>query len=85
MKIYKKVLGAVIFKNESGFFVINSGEIFQVNEVGARIFDLCDGKRNIIEISNILSQFYQMDSKEIFEYIEEYLIDLDAEGIVKVV
>ena len=44
---------------------LDNGYYFSTNEVGARIWELCDGKNTVSDIIVDISNLYQHDEKEI--------------------
>jgi len=82
--MYKKQKGTTLVKYGTDYYIINSlkeSEAFKVNESSARIFDLCDGKRNDTEIIEIVLTHYR--GGEITEAdIEEFLVRLVELGLV---
>lgn len=64
----------------------NAGDlqnIYILNEVGARVWELLDGKREIEEISDIISSEYDIITKEVERDISEFIEDLKSIGAVK--
>ena len=63
MKKYKKAFGTKLCKHEGNFHIIIGNEIFNLNEVGARIFDLCNGKNGTNDISKKIAKKYERSKK----------------------
>ncbi len=62
----------------------NSGEYFALDEVGARIWELCDGTRSVAELVEILCQEYDAPAATIQSDVLELLGDLaDAKLVVQ--
>lgn len=59
--------------------------IYILNEVGARIWELIDGKRDIKEISNAICTEYDIMPEEAERDIKEFLKDLESVGAIKTV
>lgn len=58
--------------------------IYILNEVGAKVWELLDGKRGIEKISNIISSEYDIITKEVERDISEFIEDLKSIGAIKV-
>jgi len=57
--------------------------IYVLNDVGARIWELIDGQRGIDEISEVISNEYDVPLEEARKDIEEFLKGLEAAGALK--
>ncbi len=57
--------------------------IYVLNEVGARIWELIDGKRDIEEIITAISSEYETTPEEAEKDIEEFLKGLESVGAVR--
>ncbi len=73
------VLAQQVKKDEPTLVLLNpkSGEYYTLEPVGARVWELCDGKRTISEIAAIISQEYE----ESPEVIESDILELAKELI----
>ena len=59
--------GSVRFRNVGGEGVIvhqDAGEIMAVNDTGARVFELADGKRSLQDIATAVAERYPRQDKE---------------------
>ena len=45
--MYSKSLKAYLAKVDGKFIITDTIDVYEVNEVGARIFDLCNGKNTV--------------------------------------
>jgi hypothetical protein len=57
--------------------------IYVLNEVGARIWELLDGNREIEKISNIISSEYDIMPEEAERDIRDFIEDLGSIGAIK--
>lgn len=75
MSTYKKCMGAILAKDEEKFYILRNRELYNVNEIGARIFESCNGKNSIDDISNKLLKIFDIDEellkKDIITYVEQ--------------
>ena len=55
---------------------IDSGEYFTLNEVGGRVWDLCDGSRSVASIAEALSAEYEVEEAVLRADAMECLGDL---------
>lgn len=80
---YKKTLGTILAKNEGKFYIIRGRELFNVNEVGARIFELCNGIDTSDDMVDKLSKFYETDKSKVNSEINSFLFDLVDLELIK--
>lgn len=81
---YKKTIDTIITKSEGKYFICSGGNrFFCVNEIGARIFDLCNGKNTESDICIILSNRFNISVEEIEHDITEYLVKLEKLKILQ--
>ncbi len=72
----KKAINAHLVKVDDKYIITDSKIVFEVNELGARIFDLCNGKNTIEDIASKLSKKYVVDYTTIFNDCSEYIDEL---------
>lgn len=58
-------------------------DIYVLNEVGARVWELLDGKRGIEKITNIISSEYDIMPDETERDIMDFIEDLKSIGAVR--
>ncbi|HXW38269.1 MAG TPA: PqqD family protein, partial [Acidimicrobiales bacterium] len=46
---------------------IDSGEYFALNEVGGRIWELCDGSRSVRAVADVISAEYDVASETVVD------------------
>lgn len=85
MKRYKKTLGARLSKHNDEFVIIKGTNVFKVNEVGARIFELCNENYDEQSIIEKLSIFYNTSEKEIEEDIKGFISEMLNMTIIKII
>jgi coenzyme PQQ biosynthesis protein PqqD len=61
---------------------LDSGMYFALNEVGARIWELCDGTRTVAEIVTSICEEYAAPEEVIRADVNELLSALSAEQLV---
>ena len=61
----------------------SSGEYFTLNEVGGRIWELCDGTRSVADIVATLVTEYDASSDDLRPDVLELLGELDSNGLVR--
>ncbi len=59
--------------------------IFTLNEVGARIWDLLDGRRTLVEVGNIIVNEFDVTADVARTDIEEFVRHLEEVGAVHMV
>lgn len=81
--MYKKTLGARMTKVDEVFVIIKGNEVFRVNEIGARIFELCNGENDEIKMSEMLRKIYDINIDEINNDIQYFINELLKLELVK--
>ena len=73
-------------RGDEGVVVLNpnDGQYFSLDDVGGRIWELCEGDRSISEIADVLAEEYDADAAVIQADALELLQDLKGEGLVTV-
>lgn len=61
---------------------LDSGIYYSANEIGARIWELCDGSKTIQEIVSLLSKEYEVSLQEARHDTLEFTGDLVNEGLI---
>ncbi len=61
---------------------IDSGEYFSLNEVGGRMWALCDGSRSVSSIAEVISAEFEVDQSDAFVDACELLQSLAGAGLV---
>lgn len=87
--IPKKSLDFFLVKYKGKFYLHGPREDYGINEITARIYDLCDGKRSISNISEIISKKfsynYDLVRKDVIEIIKKMsnleILSLDERNI----
>jgi pyrroloquinoline quinone biosynthesis protein D len=71
-------------RGDEGVVVLNpnDGQYFSLDDVGGRIWELCEGDRSIAEIADVLSTEYEADASVIQADALELLQELKDEGLV---
>ena len=61
----------------------DSGNYFSLTDVGARIWELCDGNRTVADIATELAEEYDARPSVIEGDVRELLEELSAEGLLE--
>lgn len=85
MVSYKKALGATLFRRDGEFIIVKGKELFKLNEVGARIFELCNESNDKNDIIDKLSKYYNICPKEIEEDIKYFIDEMVNMQIIKAI
>ena len=78
------VLAQQVKPDDPSIVLLNpkSGEYYTLEPVGARVWQLCDGKRTIADIASIISQEYEESSEVIECDVIELVKELMDEELV---
>ena len=60
-----------------------SGSYFSLSDVGARVWELCDGEHTLDEIADQLAAEYDAEPATIREDVRELLSELAGEGLLE--
>jgi Coenzyme PQQ synthesis protein D (PqqD) len=63
-------------------FHLDEGQYYAVDETGARVWDLCDGSRNVAELIAVICQEYEAPAETIQADVWELLTELVHEKLV---
>ncbi len=55
----------------------------ELDEIGSFVWQLCDGSRTVNEIAESLQQRYQLERREAFASLAEFLNQLQRRGLIK--
>jgi pyrroloquinoline quinone biosynthesis protein D len=61
---------------------LTSGQYYALDEVGVRVWELCDGARSVAEVVSLLTQEYDAPAETIETDVLELLEDLASERLV---
>lgn len=71
--MYSKSLKAYLAKVDGKFIITDTIDVYEVNEVGARIFDLCNGKNTVEDIAIVLAKKYGVNEEMVLEDVKNYI------------
>jgi hypothetical protein len=91
-RVYKKN-GNIVYRKIADEFIMvpirndvsDLSSIYTLNEVGARIWELIDGKREVSKIKKIIIEEFEVDPKEAEADIVELLGQLEAIGGIRII
>jgi hypothetical protein len=69
-------------EDETVLLDLDSGLYFALNEVGARVWELCDGERNVDDIVEIITGEFDAPEATVRADIVELLAHLAREGLL---
>jgi coenzyme PQQ biosynthesis protein PqqD len=75
----------VLSQEASGTFVlfhVDTGEYYALNEVGYRVWELCDGTRPVSELVALLCQEYEAPAEIVAADVVELVAELAHERLV---
>lgn len=73
-----------VIDNEAVILNLHNSVYYSLNEVGARIWELCDGQHSISGIAGIICQEFEVEEEEVQRDIRELITDLEAEKLVEI-
>jgi hypothetical protein len=71
-----------IINDEAVIMNLTTGDYYSINEVGARIWDLCDGGHSIRDIALFISQEFDAAEETAGQDVMELLNDLSGEKLI---
>lgn len=63
---------------------LGGGEYYALNEVGARVWDMCDGNQSVADITSTIHLEYDASREQIEADILELLGDLEREHLLSI-
>jgi hypothetical protein len=80
------VLAQQVKRDDPTVVLLNptNGEYYTLEAVGSRVWQLCDGTRNVGEMVAILSQEFEASSEEIEGDVLDLMKELVDEGLVQI-
>jgi pyrroloquinoline quinone biosynthesis protein D len=67
--------------SEKGYLtLIDSGTMHQLNYLGGRIWELCDGSKNLDGITKALLKEFDIDEEQLKSDVEDFIEDLIERG-----
>ena len=71
-------------RGDEGVVILNpnDGQYFSLDEVAARIWELCEGDRSVAEIADVVAAEYEVEPAVVSADALEFLGELTGEGLV---
>ncbi len=69
-------------EGESVLLDITSGECFSLNQVGGRVWELCDGARSVAEIAGAICTEFDVEQQVALQDTSELIESLAGAGLV---
>lgn len=63
--------------------LIQRNQAYELDEVGLRMWELCDGNHTIETIAQALCQEYDIDYDQVLIDCQEFVADLTAKGLLQ--
>lgn len=64
-------------------YVVQRNTVYELDEVGCRIWELCDGSNTVEDIATKLTQEYTVPYEEVLRDCEEFVADLQSKGLLE--
>jgi hypothetical protein len=68
---------------KESYLLVQRNQAFEIDEVGATIWNLCDGDHTLQQIAETLSQEYDVDVSEALQDVNEFVVDLRSKGLIQ--
>jgi hypothetical protein len=72
-----------ILEGEAVVVCLDAGEVFVLNEIGARVMDLLDGRRTLADIRDLLLIEYDVGKAQLEQDLRSYIHELKEAGIIQ--
>jgi GeoRSP system PqqD family protein len=69
--------------DEGTLILVDSGQVFELNLLGADIWKLCDGERTVGEVVDDLLERYDVERDELEEDVRAFLSQMEERGWVE--
>lgn len=80
--MYRRAVNTHLVKQGEKFFLTDTHLLFEVNEIGARIYDLCNGNNSVDDIAHKIAKKYDVDVNEVKSDVNEYIANLLYKKII---
>jgi len=70
--------------NEAVILNLDNSIYYSLNEVGAKVWDLCDGSKTVRDIATAISEEFEVEKEVAEGDVLELLDDLLREGLVSI-
>ena len=74
-----------IVEDEGVILHFRTGAYYSLNEIGLRIWELCDGKNSTQEIQSILASEYDGGEGKMGKEVDHFLTQLHREKLIEIV
>lgn len=71
-----------LIDNEAVIIVIKENEVNVLNEVGSRVWDLIDGKKDVKQIASVISDEFNVSFDEAIKDTEMFIDELSRKNMV---
>jgi len=71
-----------ILENQAVVVRQDVAQVFVLSEVGARVLELLDGKRNLVAVRDLLLLEYEVNEAQLEQDLNEYIDRLKEAGII---
>ena len=78
-----RVFYVVFRKVKDRYILLKHDETFEINEVGAKIWEFCSGERTEKEITEEIAQHYSIPYQEAEKDVREFLTDMRELGLIE--
>ncbi|MBE5891576.1 MAG: PqqD family protein [Lachnospiraceae bacterium] len=80
--IYRKNMEITLEKLDGKFYIAYDYSAYEVNEVGARIIDLCNGQNSVSDIADKLSKHFNVEYEKVLNDVISYITILTDKSFV---
>lgn len=84
-EVYAKQNGVLLEKEDGKFYIVFNYSVYEVNEIGARILDLCSGSRTVSDIAMKLSDKFNVNYDNVLKDVEAYVDMLKEKSIINLI
>lgn len=81
--MYKKKMGVLLDKINGKYYAVSEYTAFELNEVGARILDLCNGENDEITIAEKISKHYNQNMDVVMKDVISYISILLSNNLIE--
>jgi hypothetical protein len=77
-------IAARVVEGKALIVVIDHKQLHTLNEVGTRVFELCDGGRTVQAIADAIMDEFEVDAATALRDVERFVAQLSALGALEV-
>lgn len=77
-------IAARVIDGKAVIVVLDAHQLHTLNEVGTRVFDLCDGARDVQAIADAITLEFEVEPAIALQDVQQFVLELSRAGAIAV-